>query len=89
MVGNLGTLGTPLNRTCLIQFLKERDFHTGREDPRSRLNSETRVEGSGQLEGLLVGETAVVNKSLSSWEGHFVRTKFRVILIFSPHAAHE
>ena len=63
-----------------IQFLKESDFPLGGKTPESRQNSRTRVEWSGQLEGQLVGETAFVNKSLSSWEGHFGRTKFRVIL---------
>ena len=48
---------------------KRKRISTGREDPRSRLNSKTRVKGRGQLEGQLVGETAFVNKSLSSWEG--------------------
>ena len=64
-----------------IQFLKERDFPLGGKTPESRQNSGTvHVEWSGQLEGQLVGETAFVNKSLSAWEGHFGRTKFRVIL---------
>ena len=59
---------------------KRKRLSTGREDPRSRPKHETRVKESGQLEGLFHQQTAVANKSLSAWEGHFGRTKFRVIV---------
>ena len=64
---------------------KRKRLSTGREDPRSRPKHETRVKGSGQLEGLFHQQTAVANKSLSAWEGHFGQTKFRVIVKISSH----
>ena len=78
-----------LNEEDMIDSVppQRKRLSTGREDPRSRPKHETRVKGSGQLEGLFHQQTAVANKSLSAWEGHFGQTKFRVIVKISSHGA--
>ena len=64
---------------------KRKRLSTGREDPGSRAELGDTCEREWTAGGPINGETAFENKRLNSWEGHFGRTKFRVILKISLH----